>query len=148
MAARRRSYRHWAKGHPSEYALVFGTRLPDLEQWGGAIKEQHQRGVAALFRVMLLCLAQGTGDLGELEASLTPALRAQLAAWRADAGVDLPPAALAGCVTAWTQLHGLLALELFGGFPPQLEPLDELFDQQMRQVLARIGYRGPVRTGA
>jgi hypothetical protein len=30
-------------------------------------------------------------------------------------------------------------LELFGHLPPQLQPADELFDYQMRQVLVVLG---------
>ncbi len=138
-----RAYRSWAKAHPTEYALIFGTRSPHVEDPGEAVQRQHRRGVDVLFRVMQSCVAEGRADLAEQEATLTPALRAQLEAWRRGDALDLPAAALAGCMTAWTQLHGMLSLELFGGFPPWLQPLDELFDQQMRHVVARIG----VRTG-
>jgi hypothetical protein len=51
----------------------------------------------------------------------------------------LPPAALAACLFAWNQLHGAIALEVFGHMPPQLTPLDDLFDYQMRQLLAALG---------
>jgi hypothetical protein len=42
---------------------------------------------------------------------------------------------------AWTQLHGAITLELFGHIPAELRPADDLFDQQMRQVLVTLGCR-------
>ncbi len=39
----------------------------------------------------------------------------------------------------WTQLHGAIALELFGHMPGELVPADDLFQQQMRQVLVAVG---------
>ena len=137
-----RAYRNWARGHPSEYGLIFGKRL-NLDHEAGPVGPEHRRGVAVLFRAMVGCVASGRVDLSALDASVSPELRRQLEGWKAAEGIDLPIAALAGCMTCWSQLHGMLMLELFGGFPPQLVPLDALFDQQMRYLMVRMG----VRTG-
>jgi hypothetical protein len=40
---------------------------------------------------------------------------------------------------AWMHLHGAITLELFGHIPTELRPADDMFDQQMRQVLVTLG---------
>jgi hypothetical protein len=98
-----------------------------------------KRGVSVLFRCMIAGLARGELDPKAMESTVTPALRRRLEQWRAELGFDIPPVALAGCLFAWTHLHGAVSLELFGHLPEQFQSTDELFDQQMRQVLLVLG---------
>ena len=131
--------RRWALEHPAEYILIYGTPLPELESGNDERQAQMKRGVNVLFRCMIKALASGEFDPSGMEATISPALRVRLDEWRDELGFDLPPAALAGCLFAWTQLHGSVSLELSGHLAPEFKPADELFDQQMRQVLAVLG---------
>jgi AcrR family transcriptional regulator len=140
------AHRRWALTHPTEYALIFGTPVPGLESGTDERHAQMKRGVSVLFRCMMNALASGEFDAKAMESTITPALRERLQRWRAELAVDLPPAALAGCLFAWTQLHGAVSLELFGHLPHQLQPADELFGQQMRQVLILLGSPPPSKT--
>lgn len=133
------AHRRWALEHPTEYALVYGTPVPGLESGSDERREQMKRGVNVLFRCMMAGLGRGEFNAEAIEATMNPALKAKLAAWRADLGFDLPEAALAGCLFAWTHLHGAVSLELFGHLPMQFQPADELFNQQMTQVMAMLG---------
>jgi AcrR family transcriptional regulator len=133
-----RVHRRWALDHATEYALVFGSTIQRGDA-NPALKARHRRGVAVLFRVMVAGLASGEFRPDANLPPLRPALEAQLAEWQSDLGFELPPAALAGCLFAWTQLHGAVSLELFGQLPNVLVPADELFDQQMRAVLRGFG---------
>lgn len=139
------THRHWALDHPAEYALVYGTPVPGFEADTADCHQQMKRGVNVLFRCMLAGLARGEFDAEAMEATITPALRTRLQEWRAELGFDLPADALAGCLFAWTQLHGAVSLELFGHLPSQFEPADDLFDQQMRLVVAVLEGRGTVK---
>lgn len=133
------AHRRWALEHPSKYALVFGTPVPGFEAASEECHVQMKRGVNVLFRCMSAGIARGDLDPNAMAATVTPALRARLERWRAELGFDVPAVALAGCLFAWTQLHGAVSLELFGHLAPQFQPADELFDYQMRQVLVVLG---------
>ena len=133
------AHRRWALEHPTEYALIYGTPVPGLVSGSDERHVQMKRGVNVLFRCMMKALASGEFDARAMEGTVTPALRKRLQQWRAELGVDLPPEALAGCLFAWTQLHGAVSLELSGHLAPEFEPADDLFDQQMRQVSAILG---------
>ena len=131
--------RRWALDHPTEYILIYGTPLPGLGSGSDERHAQMKRGVNVLFRCMMSAVAAGDIDASGMEATMSPALRKRLEQWRDDLGFDLSPAALAGCLFAWTQLHGAVALELSGHLSPEFDPADELFDQQMRQVSVLLG---------
>jgi len=137
------AHRRWALAHPTEYALIYGTPVPGFQSPGGRAKEQLMRAVGVLFRCMIEGLASAEFEASALAQDLTPSLRRRLVAWQREMGVDLPPEALAACLLAWTQLHGILGLELFGHLPPALEPADALFDQQMCDVVRRLGGTPP-----
>jgi AcrR family transcriptional regulator len=131
------AHRRWALDHSTEYALIFGKSLADTKM-NPDVKEQHGRGVAVLFRVMLAGLSTGALNPSALPA-LRPSLEAQLADWQAQLALPLTPVALAGCLFAWSQLHGAVSLELFGQLPPMLLPADALFEQHMRATLKVLG---------
>jgi AcrR family transcriptional regulator len=134
-----RAYRRWAQQHPTEYALMFGTPVPGSDLFGPETKAELDRGVNVLFRTMITGLAVGVLHPPPLAAHVARKLGAKLRRWDAREGTGLPPDALGACLFAWTQLHGAISLELFGHVAPELMPADELFDQQMYQVLAVLG---------
>ena len=140
-----RAYRTWSLTHPSEYALIFGTPVPGLEVHDPDVKPELVRGVNVLFRCMIDGVQRGVIHPPPLQGPGAGRLRAKLRAWGLGEGQGLPPAALAGCLFAWTQLHGAISLELFGHMPEQVLPADDLFEQQMRQVLTTLGCDGPGR---
>jgi AcrR family transcriptional regulator len=138
-----RAYRTWSLTHPSEYALIFGTPVPGLEVHDPDVKSELIRGVNVLFRCMIDGVQRGVIHPPPLQGPGAGRLRAKLRAWGMGEGQSLPPAALAGCLFAWTQLHGAISLELFGHMPEQVLPADDLFEQQMRQVLIALGRDRP-----
>jgi AcrR family transcriptional regulator len=134
-----RAYRAWCLEYPSEYALMFGTPVPGFEAFAPEVKAELTRGVNVLFRCMIAGVQSGGLHPPALRPPGAARLRAQLREWDAHEGERLSPAALAGCLFAWTQLHGAISLEVFGHVPAPLLPADDLFEQQMRQVLATLG---------
>jgi AcrR family transcriptional regulator len=141
-----RAHRRWALDHATEYALIFGRPIPS-DELKAAAKQQHDRSVAVLFRVMIAGIDRGSLDPAILPALSAP-LQKQLGEWQHKLGLPLDVRALAGCLFAWSHLHGAVQLELFGQLPPALVPADELFDQHMRATLQALGCSsvpGPAR---
>lgn len=132
-----RAYRGWALRHATEYALIHGTPLGEPADHLRA-KEEHRRGVQVLFRAMMFGIQTGGIDPARLPPP-TPALHRRLRRWQRELGLPLPAEALAGCMFVWSALHGSISLELFGQLPEELVPAADLFDLQMRAVLAALG---------
>jgi AcrR family transcriptional regulator len=138
-----RAVRDWARAHPHEYALIYGSPVP------GYRAPQATVGPAArvpLALVGLLAAAAADGELAALSAEQAPPLGdelgAQVAALTATLGVGgVPPQALVGAVIGWTQLFGMLSFELFGQFVGTFEPADALFDRAVGQLAALAGLR-------
>ncbi|EFC83968.1 TetR/AcrR family transcriptional regulator [Parafrankia sp. EUN1f] len=138
-----RSHRRWAMLNPTEYTLIFGPQPDDLTDPSTAVLDELERSVAVLLRCMAEAIEAGVFDPSGLEAELSPNLRRQFEAWDCDDS-GLGPVAEAACMLVWTQLHGLLALDLFGHLPEPLRGSGELFDQQMIGALVRVGCQIPV----
>jgi len=140
-----RAYRRWALEHAIEYTLIFVSPVClHMDIKSSPAGEHMHRSIAVLFRCMAEGIAEGVLDPSGYARQLSPELRAKLADWRESAGVPFPVEGLAACLVCWTQLHGFLTLELFGHLPPPLGDVSDLFDQQMLDLLMRIGHRGPV----
>jgi AcrR family transcriptional regulator len=114
--------RDWARAHPHEYALLYGSPVPDYRAPAEQTNEPGTRVQALLVR--LLADAQRTGRLRDATAGTGLGVEegvevsAEAAAgpilddpFFADAGLDAP-AVMAG-LAAWTLLLGTVTTELF-----------------------------------
>ena len=133
-----RAHRRWALEHVTEYTLIYGPQPPDVEGKNEQVVAELHRSVGVLFRCMAEAVAAGVVRPEALEGELSPGLRAKLAAWMVEEGRPISPAGVAACMSIWTQLHGFISLEVFGHLPPNLAPLDDLYDQQMLSALRRF----------
>jgi len=138
-----RAHRRWALEHPTEYTLIFGPQPSDVPDKSDQVLAELHRSVNVLFRCMVEAIASGVACPDRLDIELSPRLREDLAAWMALEQLPLSPAGAAACITAWTQLHGFIALEVFGHLPSKLGSPDDLYDQQMLGVFARLIRLGP-----
>ncbi len=118
--------RSWAKAHPHEYALIFGSPVPDYQAPPDTI------GPAARVPTALLTAVRHGWSIGAIDAAtdepMPDTLRGQVATVAEELAPDLPPAVVLWVAIAWTQLFGMVTFELFGQFAGTLEPADEFFD--------------------
>ncbi|MBO0732663.1 MAG: TetR/AcrR family transcriptional regulator [Acidimicrobiaceae bacterium] len=133
-----RAHRTWALSHPTEFALLYDTPGFHPDPDNSPARAEMVRAVAVLFRVMIDGLQRGEFDTKKFAATTSRRLRTQFEAWELSRNIGLPPEAVGGCMFAWTHLHGAISLELFGQYPEELLPADDLFDQQMRHVLQAL----------
>ena len=124
--------RGWARAHPHEYALIYGSPVP-----GYAAPEltvgHAARGPLAMLRICADGVANGQIVTGRAP-MLTSCVRADFTALRASSGLDVPDDVLARGFQAWFALFGLVTWELFGhlhGVVSEGEPADDLFSAQM-----------------
>ena len=102
--------RRWGVAHPHEWALLYGSPVP------GYVAPEDTIGPGT--RVMLLLLDVVTTVAGDLRPADGPApdgaLDHDLARMLEPFDVDLPGAVVARLLTGWSQLFGMVSLELFG----------------------------------
>ncbi len=129
--------RDWARAHPHEYALIYGSPVPGYQA--------PQATVASAVRVarVLGGLLTGIGTAGDGPPSppLPPALGEQAAIVAGAIAPEVPGAVLVRGLIAWTQLFGMISFELFGQFVGSLDPADEFFDYAVEQMADFVGIR-------
>nr|WP_042191954.1 TetR/AcrR family transcriptional regulator [Kibdelosporangium sp. MJ126-NF4]CEL20394.1 Transcriptional regulator, TetR family [Kibdelosporangium sp. MJ126-NF4]CTQ97619.1 Transcriptional regulator, TetR family [Kibdelosporangium sp. MJ126-NF4] len=125
--------RGWARAHPHEYSLIYGSPIPGYQA--------PQDTVAAAARVPLLLLR--ILDEAELKpafdaaAPLPPGLAAQLA--ELDIEPEMDPELLSRAIVVWSQLFGMLSFELFGQFVGSVNPTDAFFAHAIGQMADYVG---------
>jgi hypothetical protein len=110
--------RDWARAHPHEYALVYGSPVPDYRAPADRTNEAGTRVQALLVR--LLADARRAGRLSDAAATFAPGSQdlAEGAAGRLVedpffAAAELDAASVMAGLAAWTLLLGTVTTELF-----------------------------------
>ncbi|GAB19323.1 putative TetR family transcriptional regulator [Gordonia effusa NBRC 100432] len=127
------AFRDWSIANTAQFALLYGSPVPGYH----APAERTVEPGTRVMRTLIGTLAQAAvvGELavsGDVDAELTH----DLAAVRAEVGVELDDAGLVFAVSLWTWLIGAVSQEIFGGFGSDTFSAPALlFDAQLRQRL-------------
>lgn len=131
--------RGWAREHPAEYGLVYGTPVPGYAAPRETVAPAA-RVVTALVRVVALGdAATAARRLPSTAAPLPDGLRGELDAVADALGVELVPEQMARGVVAWSQLFGLVSLELFGHLVGGFEPADAVVARSVETTADLLG---------
>jgi AcrR family transcriptional regulator len=135
-----RAVRAWARRHPHEYALIYGSPVPGYQA--------PQDTVAPASRVALALIGVvrdgwATGTLtAPADAPLPLTLAAQTRLLAAEVAPELPGPVLARAILAWTQLFGMVSFELFGQLVGSVDPADDFFDYATAEMADYVGLAG------
>ncbi|WP_432943663.1 TetR/AcrR family transcriptional regulator [Kribbella sp. CA-253562] len=132
-----RAIRAWAKQHPHEYALIYGSPVP------GYSAPQTTVQPASRVAICLLGVLQRAQDSGVLvvpddAVEPTGALVEQVKPLE-QAAPGVPKAVLLRTGMVWAQVFGLVSFELFGQFVGTFDPADELFEAAIGEHAAFLG---------
>jgi AcrR family transcriptional regulator len=129
--------RDWAREHPHQYALVYGSPVP------GYRAPERTVGPASRVILVLTGIVRDAHAAGELMGPPGPSLPS---GWDEEAirlaALVMPgvaPETVARAVMAWTQLFGLISFELFGHLVGGVEDTDLLFEVVVTQMAAFVG---------
>lgn len=141
-----RAARAWARAHPHEYALLYGTPVPGYNAPTDTV-DPGIRPSLALLSVVREAAAGRRLAPSQLRAAdraatdLPPGLADELAALAAQVAPELDPPLLLAALVAWTQLFGLLSFELFGQTRGMVTGDADLFDAAVARMAHAIGLR-------
>jgi AcrR family transcriptional regulator len=130
--------RDWARAHPSEYALIYGSPVP------GYTPPRDTVGPASRTPAVLGAILRDAVAAGGVPAArgerLPRALRADLKRMGGDPRfAGIPEPMLARGMTGWIHLFGTVSFELFGRLDQLIGDNDLFFDYQIRTMAAQIG---------
>ncbi|MFW6774684.1 TetR/AcrR family transcriptional regulator [Nocardioides sp. CPCC 205120] len=131
-----RAFRTWARAHPHEYALLYGSPVP------GYVAPADTVGPATrITRVLLEVVAAVPGAAerpADDSARLDDATAAAIAPVAALASRPLAPETVARALQTWATLVGQVSLELFEHLQDAVLDHDAHFEQVLRQVVADL----------
>ena len=135
-----RAVRAWARSHPHEYALLYGSPVPGYRAPEDTVPAASRVGVV-LGRI--LGDAARSGALPEATGGRDPSLIS-------DDAVDvlggdhpaLDETVRVRALLAWSSLYGTISFELFGHFVGSVEDGDRYFDLAMGDLAELIGLGG------
>jgi AcrR family transcriptional regulator len=128
--------RQWAREHPHEYALIYGSPIPGYQAPQDTIAPAG-RVALTLVGIVKSAALRPIPESPTLPATLTE----QLGQLAATLDVDLPATTLNRLLIAWTQLFGLISFELFGQFIGSVDPSDSFFAYTSQQMADFVGIR-------
>jgi AcrR family transcriptional regulator len=126
--------RDWARAHPHEYALIYGSPIPGYRAPRDTVAPAA-RVALALVRVA----SAGTLRVAFDGPSLPDELQKQARAVAASIESDLSPADFSRLLIAWTQLFGAINFELFGQYAGSADPADAFFSYTCCQMADFVG---------
>ena len=124
-----RAYRSWALAQPQRYRLLFGPLLPGYDAHAQRLIDAAQRAMDQL----LVILRESGDDTPEPPAD---PLAAQLAAWAQPHVPGIDPATALRAVLIWSQLHGIVGLEIAGNWASMGIDPGQLFETQLAALTA------------
>jgi AcrR family transcriptional regulator len=125
--------RRWAHEHRHEWALLYGSPVPGY-------RGSSETTAASLEVTRVLCriFVAGTTRPARLDAARS-ALGTAVAPIERDLLPGFEPEVIAAAVLAWTQLFGMVSLELFGHYVGATTDFDPVFEYSMQVVAGLVG---------
>lgn len=136
--------RNWARAHPHEYALIYGSPVPGYQAPQATIAPAGRvaliiGGVLADSPSAALAGSDDTAAAGAAAVSLRPALAEQVAGVAAVIAPGVPEPVIARALIAWTQLFGMISFEQFGQLVGSVDPSDDFFAFAVEQMADFVG---------
>jgi len=127
-----RTIRRWATQHPHEYALIYGTPVPNYEAPVPTI-EAATRVTAVLGKILSDSWARRAPRVGATDVvddSLRFLETASLSAYLP----HVPPSRYVKAVMAWTHIFGFVSFELFGHYVGSVRNTNALFQRVVEEL--------------
>lgn len=129
--------REWARAHPHEYALIYGSPVTGYKAPRTTVQP------ASRVPILLLGIVEQAwthGWLAPLDGAPEPTGQlAEQVNVLAELAPGVPPKVLLRVAIVWTQLFGMISFELFGQLVGTMDPADAFFASTTRQMAAFVG---------
>jgi len=125
-----RGVRAWARDHPAQYALIYGSPVPG---YAAPLDTLPAAGRVGVVLGGIASEVEGAVDPGEhVTAAVAPDVASTL-------GID--PRLAPDAVSAWTQLFGTVGFELFGQYEQVVLDRETYFDHVAGAAATSVGIR-------
>jgi AcrR family transcriptional regulator len=135
------AYRQWALDHPTDFQLIYGNPIPGYVAPGEVT-------IPAVVRTFVtpVALIEAALQNGELIPqppydAIPPEVEAHLKRLIADGGYPIQTLSMHLAMVIWSQLHGIIMLELYHHLGPNIGSVDRFYRHVMTGLLRSMGLR-------
>ncbi len=133
------AYRQWSVDHPIDFQLIYGNPIPGYV----APRDVTVPAVVRTF-VVSVALIEEALQSGELVPAapykdIPPLIEAHLQALIAEGGYPIADLSMYLAMILWTQIHGIIYLELFNHIQHNVGDVALFYETQIRNMLMTMG---------
>jgi AcrR family transcriptional regulator len=137
------AYRSWAIEHPVDFQLNYGNPIPGYEAPPEITVPAVVRSFVVAIGLIEEILQRGLAIPPPHYDHVPPPLEAGIGTALERYGYPVSPLALYFAVTGWSQLHGVIMLELFNHIQPLIEDSTAYYEAQVHNLLYNMGVKLP-----
>lgn len=145
MIAACQEFRRWSLSHQDEFALIFGSPLPGVDDGRGDFADECGRRFARTFFALFVELWQRQPFPIPEPADIDPRLRTQLGHFQHQLGAEIPLGAMLTFLRCWMRLYGAVSMEVFGHLSFALDDPAPMFEIVLSELAPTVGLRYPAQ---
>jgi AcrR family transcriptional regulator len=155
LAAASREFRRWARANQREFGLLFGSPIPGIDVRRDAKDDTDDNPAhhaaerfGQLFGELVARIYLAAPFPIPADDEIDPALREELRIWCGEFPVDMPLGAAQVFLSCWIRLYGMVAMEVFGHMDFALPDAEPIFEVELRDLAAKLGFADRYRPPA
>lgn len=138
------AYRRWAMTHPIDFQLIYGNPIPGYAAPREITVPPVIRGFSVIVGLIENLLQSGVLEAAPPYDVIPPEIEARLQTLIERDGYPVSARALFLGVVGWTQLHGIIMLEMFNHLQPVIEDMETFYRAQVINLLKTMGLKTAV----
>ncbi len=135
------AYRRWAVEHPTDFNLIYGTPIPGYVAPGEVTVPAVVRTFITPVALMEQALQTGEIIPTAVYATIPAAVEARLNHLIGQGGYPISVMSMYLTMTLWTQIHGIIYLELYHHLGPNVDDVAAFYQQQLRASFSSLGLK-------
>lgn len=137
------AYRQWAVAHPIDFQLIYGNPIPGYVAPRDVTVPAVVRGFAIIVGLIDSLLKAGEADPQPPYNSVPPETAAYMQDIIERDGYPVTVLAFYMGIVGWTQLHGVIMLEMFNHLQPAVGDVAAYYHGQVLNLLRVMGVKPP-----
>lgn len=110
------NYRRWALSHGTEYQLIYGNPIPGYEAPAQVTEPLAIRSFQGALRWIVAAGQEQQLRIPHYYETVPETIYPHLTHFKKEVGFDVPEALYYMMFVAWSRIHGMIMLELFGHY--------------------------------
>ncbi|MEQ8672430.1 MAG: TetR/AcrR family transcriptional regulator [Aggregatilineales bacterium] len=135
------AYRQWAREHKTEFQLIFGNPIPGYVAPAELTIPAAVRSMVAIGRAMYRVIDENDAEIPAHHLNIPPHLSAYFQDVTNRIDGDFPVFAVPLTVSLWSDLQGMVLMELIEHLPPTVGYMDEWFRLEIERRLLDRGLK-------